>query len=265
LSLQSLQQFVYTFITEPGELSSELRAQAEAVVQPNDRLSSVERLQIYRRMYLSRMEEALGCDYPLLREFLGASEFSSLVDRYVQAHPSGSYTLDRLGDSLCEFLRAEAAYGRRQTAVQDIARVEKAVVEVQEEREVAPLDAAELGGVPSECWGQLILEGIPALRLLQLNYPVHSWMAATRVGQGLPNARRRSTALLLWRQNYTLWRRPLEPRVARLLAGLLAGKPLQAAMEDAGRFSAARLFSTFQMWVQDGLFGGFRLANSALN
>ena len=42
---------------------------------PSQTLTSAERLDIYRDMYLLRMEEALAIDYPGLKHFLGEEEF----------------------------------------------------------------------------------------------------------------------------------------------------------------------------------------------
>src|SRR5205085_1711868 len=77
---------------------------ARAVVLPSKTLSALERLDIYRDMYVPRMEEALAIDYPALKHFLGPEEFMRVVARYVDIHPSRSHTLNRLGDHLPEFL-----------------------------------------------------------------------------------------------------------------------------------------------------------------
>ena len=78
--------------------------EAREMVLPSKTLSSLERLDIYRDMYLLRMEEALSIDYPSLKHFLGDEEFMRMVARYVDVYPSRSYTLNRLGDHLCEFI-----------------------------------------------------------------------------------------------------------------------------------------------------------------
>src|ERR1700675_2927517 len=65
---------------------------ARGMVLPSKTLSALERLDIYRDMYLLRMEEALAVDYPALKHFLGAGEFMRVVGRYVDEYPSRSYT-----------------------------------------------------------------------------------------------------------------------------------------------------------------------------
>src|SRR6266852_2514208 len=78
--------------------------EARSVVLPSKTLSSLERLEIYRGMYLLRLGAALSTDYPGVKHFLGDDAFMRLVARYVDVHPSRSYTFNRLGDHLPEFL-----------------------------------------------------------------------------------------------------------------------------------------------------------------
>ena len=69
------------------------------MILPSKTLTPVERVGVYQGMYLLRMIEALEGDYPAVAHFLGDEEFAELVTRYVAAHPSTSYTFNRLGDA----------------------------------------------------------------------------------------------------------------------------------------------------------------------
>jgi len=89
--LDRVQRWMQALIQDQGtceEAITSERAQAEisadearTVVLPSKTLSSFERLDIYREMYLLRMEEALDTDYPALKHFLGDEEFMRLVAR----------------------------------------------------------------------------------------------------------------------------------------------------------------------------------------
>src|ERR1700693_1964355 len=100
--LEKLQRWMQGYIVGPG--APEEADLADGLVLPSKTLSALERLDIYRDMYVPRMEEALAIDYPALKHFLGAEKFMRLVGRYVEAYPSRSYTLNRLGDHLPEFV-----------------------------------------------------------------------------------------------------------------------------------------------------------------
>src|SRR5688572_33122085 len=80
-------------------------AEIGAVILPSASLTPVERLEIYQSMYVLRMHDALESDYPGLMRWLGPRRFRALVEAYVAAHPSRSYTLNRLGDHLPAYLR----------------------------------------------------------------------------------------------------------------------------------------------------------------
>src|SRR5262245_18981807 len=76
------------------------------IVLPSKTLDSYLRIGIYRDMYLARLREALASDYPALMHYLGDEAFTRLACDYVHAYPSRSYTLNRLGDHLPEYIRS---------------------------------------------------------------------------------------------------------------------------------------------------------------
>ena len=53
------------------------REDALAMVQPSATLTALERVGIYRDMYLARLSEALESDYPGLLHYLGKDGFES--------------------------------------------------------------------------------------------------------------------------------------------------------------------------------------------
>ena len=77
---------------------------AETIIKPNDRLTSVERLEIYNRQYWFRLVDCLYDDFPGLKLILGNKKFYSLTKKYLDSNPSHSYTLRDLGASLLQFV-----------------------------------------------------------------------------------------------------------------------------------------------------------------
>src|ERR1700675_863489 len=146
--LERVQRWMQACILEQGTteealLSDDAQAQipaeaARAVVLPSKTLSALERLSIYRDMYLPRMEEALAIDYPALKHFLGAEDFMRLGARYVVEYPSPSYTLNRLGDHLPEFLATLSDLPKQDFCV-DLARLEYALTMVFDASETEAL------------------------------------------------------------------------------------------------------------------------------
>ena len=56
-------------------------------IQPNDRLTSFERLEIYNRQYWFRLIDGLYEDYPGLLAVLGNARFSRLTRAYIAKYP----------------------------------------------------------------------------------------------------------------------------------------------------------------------------------
>ncbi|HSB62367.1 MAG TPA: DNA-binding domain-containing protein, partial [Vicinamibacteria bacterium] len=111
--LDRLQRWMLGVIVHPSPVEAALREPSaevpaeriEEVLLPSPSLTAAERIDIYHGMYPLRMVEALESDYPALAHHLGDDAFRQLVVGYVQAHPSRSYTLNRLGDHLPEYVR----------------------------------------------------------------------------------------------------------------------------------------------------------------
>jgi hypothetical protein len=107
---------------ERGPLSSR---EAASLIKPNRRLSSVERLDIYRRSYWSRLTAALTEDFPGLCAVLGARAFDRIAIAYLTDCPSRSFTLRNLGSSLESWLGEHPEFaGRNHILALEMARLE---------------------------------------------------------------------------------------------------------------------------------------------
>src|SRR5271170_8210465 len=82
-----------------------LRAVANKIIKPNDRLTSFERLEIYNRQYWFRVLSGFAEDFPGLRAILGERGFDAISKAYLQDCPSRSFTLRNLGSRLEHWLR----------------------------------------------------------------------------------------------------------------------------------------------------------------
>jgi len=270
LPLPRLQRWMQSVVVHPGSTrqavaSSEARAELapEALVQvilPARQLEPIERVGIYHGMYLLRMEEALATDYPALKHFLGDGAFLELVRAYVQAHPSVSYTLNRLGDHLPDFVR-DAPGLPRPGFCHDLARLEQAVSQVFDAPETPVLDAAQVASVPAHAWEGARLRPIEAFRLLALRYPVNDYVQSLRDDDhNHPKPRQKANWVAIYRCNYSVYRLALSRAAYDLLTDLAAGRPLgeavSAALHRTGRRAPgeAELNLWFRKWVAEGLF-----------
>jgi len=146
-----------------------MRIEVSKFITPNDRLTAIERLEIYSRSYWFRVLESLNDDFPGLRAVLGKRAFDRLSRAYLADCPSQSFTLRNLGSRLEGWLRRNPRYaGSRQALALDMVRLEWAHIEAFDsvaEKVLGPEDLLELG--PSFRAGLQ-----PYIRLLALEYPV---------------------------------------------------------------------------------------------
>ena len=152
--------------TLAGESMQEV---VDGIVKPNDRLSSVERLEIYSRSYWFRILSSLNEDFVGLRAVVGDEKFDALAQAYLTENPSRSFTLRNLGSRLEEWLRANSRYIEpHERLALDMVRLEWADTECFDALEEPALtldDIAKLGEDP-----HLRLQ--PHVKLLDLHYPV---------------------------------------------------------------------------------------------
>jgi hypothetical protein len=160
--------------TAAGESMQEL---VEEIVKPNDRLSSVERLEIYSRSYWFRILSSLNEDFVGLRAVVGDEKFDALAEAYLATNPSRSFTLRNLGSRLESWLRANPNYTHpHEQLALDMVRLEWADIECFDAPDEPILKLTEIQGLGSD--PSLRLQ--PHIQLLDLNFPVDNLLLQIR-------------------------------------------------------------------------------------
>ena len=138
-------------------------------IKPNDRLTAIERLEIYSRSYWYRLIDSMYEDFPGLRAIVGPRAFDKLVRAYLADCPSRSFTLRDLGSRLHEWLKKHKSFaGNKADVALDMIALEWAHIEAwdaAEEKMLGPEDLLELGP-------NLRIGLQPHISLLDLKYPV---------------------------------------------------------------------------------------------
>jgi hypothetical protein len=229
-----------------------------SVILPSRTLAPEQRLSIYHGMYPLRMVEALESDYGALAHLLGPEAFSELVGRYVTAHPSRSYTLNRLGDHLPGFIASSSGI-RRQAFCADLARLEHAIAQVFDADESPVLQADAIAAV-GERAASARVHPVAAFRLLAFKYPVNAYLQSVRDDEhDHPRLAAKATWVSVFRRNFVVRRLDLSRDQHALLAALAAGETIGAAVEATLAQARRRLdpeafFSWFREWVAAGIF-----------
>ena len=233
-------------------------AEIERVILPSKTLTAVERVGVYKGMYLLRMIEALEGDYPAVAHLLGNEEFAALATRYVAAHPSVSYTFNRLGRGFPEFVRESKGVHKRAFAA-DLARLELAVTEVFDAPQSPAWPAEEIARIPQDAWAEAVLRPIAAFRLCALAHPVNAYLQSVKDdNHEHPETARKATWVAVWRKNYEVWRLDLSKPAYELLTALAKGRPFGKAVAAAAKGlqgdPGEQLFRWLRDWVAEGMF-----------
>jgi len=290
LNLEQLQRAVFDVVRQPLTEDERMREQtldgrstkaiAEEIVKPNDRLTSVERLEIYNRVYWFRLLSSLADDFPGLREVIGQEAFDKVLLGYLTEMPSVSYTLRDLGSRLEAWLREhpELISSNERMAL-DTVRLEWADIEAFDAAEYPILSQAELAGLGEDP----VFHLQPYLQLLDLAYPVDQLLLKLRETEEpetdissnvvmmdhsdsaprkrLPLPKSKKVFLAVHRQENIVYFKRLKPEGFALLRAIQQGQPLSQAIETSVNWSGKKLervmeqlHDWFANWSQLGWF-----------
>jgi len=290
MNLEQLQRAVFDVVRQPLTEDERMREQtldgrstkeiADAIVKPNDRLTSVERLEIYNRVYWFRLLSSLADDFPGLREVIGQEAFDKVLLGYLTEMPSVSYTLRDLGSRLETWLRAhpELISSNERMAL-DMVRLEWADIEAFDAAEYPVLSQSELSSLGEDP----VFHLQPYLQLLDLAYPVDELLLKVRETEDpetdissnvvmmdhsesaprkpVPLPKGKKVFLAVHRQENIVYFKRLKPEGFALLRAIQQGQPLSQAIETSVNWSGKKLervmeqlHDWFANWSQLGWF-----------
>ena len=233
------------------------RAAVDAMVVGDDRLSAVERLDVYATMYFVRIHDVLRDEYARTAAVLGGEAFHALVTDYLQACPPAHPSLREAGARLPAFVAGHALAADRPWLA-ELARLERARLEVFDGPDAAPLSIAALRDVAPERFGALRLRLIPAHRLLSGRFTISETWRADDPAAVLPRAE--PEALIVWRRDVDVFHRPADADEARWLPRMADGEgvsfeSLCATLGETlpDEVAAARAFELCARWAGEGL------------
>jgi hypothetical protein len=284
--LAQIQRWLQAVITHPdgveaGLSSPSARAEieispdrVEEVIEPSQRRTSIERLEVYANAYYARLLECLRDEFPALLHAAGEEVFDGLAFGYLQSHPSQSYTLSQLSRQFAQYLEETRPREEDESdepswpeSLIDLVRLERCYSDVFDgpgTERLTLLGAADLQGLSPEAWSQARLVTVPCLRLLALRFPVHEYATAVREKRDPEIPEPAPTWLAVSRINYVVRRWTLTPAQFELLTGLMDGQAVGSAIERAARVAvesgetierlAENLHDWFAEWSSAGFF-----------
>jgi hypothetical protein len=227
-----------------------VRASVDEMVAGDARLSAVDRLDIYASMYFVRIHDVLREELARTAAVLGGEAFHALVSDYLQAHPPAHPSLREAGARLPAFLAAHA--------LAELARLERARLEVFDGPDAAPLTIAALRAIAPERFGAVRLRLVPAHRLLAGTCTISETWRAADATAAPPRAE--PETLIVWRRDVDVYHRSVDPDEARWLPRVadaegVAFETLCAALGEtrSDEEAAARAFELVARWAGEEL------------
>jgi len=267
LGLRAQQEWFAAIVSTPQDEPAPVDEHSAArLITPSATLSSLERLDIYRRGYHARLIECLVDDYPVLQHALGEETFERVCRGYIARHPSRAPSLNYFGQHMAEFC-AGAALEQPQFAA-DLAKLEWAIVLCIHAPTSTVVGFEDLGRVPPERFPAARFSVNPSLRIVHLAYPANAYLQAYRQGQPspLPPAVQ-PTSVAVYRTGRSVWRLELEPTMVTLVESLGNGATLEAGLAQVQasllhlpeQEIAKKISHCFQHSVSSGLFSAISL------
>jgi len=104
--LKKLQKWMKQAISTPYALQpKKLKNQTQHYLTGNSRMNAKERFDIYVNDFWPRILDSLAEDFPKLKKMLGEKKFRGWIEKYIEKHPSTSFTLFYLGKNLPHFMK----------------------------------------------------------------------------------------------------------------------------------------------------------------
>ncbi|HEX3409605.1 MAG TPA: DNA-binding domain-containing protein, partial [Candidatus Binataceae bacterium] len=182
--LKHLQQLFYRLIVAPGGVTEGLTREQnlpdgdlDTVIAGDDRMTPVERLEIYANGYFYRLLEVFKEDFRATLAVVGADNFHNLVTGYLIEHPPTKPSIADAGENFAEYLSAHPLR-ERWAFLADLARLERATLESFHAADAHALDASAMRALAPTAWPALTLRAHPATRLCACAWRVDTLLRA---------------------------------------------------------------------------------------
>jgi len=268
-TLSETQRLLWSLITAPEgvpralaepDRGPALARALERTVRSGERLSAVERLDVYANMYFFRLLDVIKHDYPAVLAVAGEQNFHNLVTDYLLVHVPSHPSLRYAGAHLAPFIRTHPLRDVF-PALFDLARLEWALVDAFDVEDAPVLTAGDLAVFAPERWGALRFRFHPSVQMLDCDWEVHALRQHVDRDEAVGTAAPGRTTLCVWRGDWRVYYRALAELEGRVLRLLLRGADCAAACALAAESvgddpAAAAVASNLATWLRDGMLSG---------
>jgi len=255
--LKDLQELLYSAITAAlGMARSSPVTVSSGVIRGDERLSALQRLNIYADAYFYRLLDCLKEDFPATAAVTGDA-FAGLVRAYLGEHSPTEPSIFYAGRHLADFLNKHPLQ-ERWPFVAELARLERTLIEVFHGTDAPALSAGEVRIIAPADWPSLRICVHPALHVLNCNWRVNDVLRAIESGTEWREPARAPVDLSVWRQRTQVYYREVEVSERAGLEAASKGEDFATVCEavasqlDSDDPTAA-INRMLTQWLTDGL------------
>ena len=264
IHLKELESLLYRLITAPSGVAEGIAAERDlgaggldAIVLGDERLSAEARVDIYANMYFYRILDALKEDFPATLAVLGDDNFHNVVTGYLIEHPPTDPSITHSGSHLADYLR-DHPMREDVPYIADLAKLERATVEVFLGPDADTLDADALRAVAVEDWPAMNLKLHPSAQILALDWRVSDLLRAVEEHRPWNPAKQHAVKVLVWRANARVFHRDLDPTEANALEAAAHSATFAeicevVAAKAGDQDSVGTMNQMLSRWLSDGL------------
>lgn len=272
-SALELQRWMRWVITDPRGVAPALEDGAPSAVRDcltsiaeTGELARVARLDVYAEAYYARLLDSLGQDFSALQRLLGEGSFQKLVAAFLKRFPSRTTNIGEVGMRLPQFLSSHYL-GDEYPAAQDLADLERRVIEAFYAVDTPAMSAEEWGRIAEDAWGTARLGLDASVRLMESTWSLETaWESRDEPEFRSPVSVEGSKGLLIFRlpDGWVKVQR-LAPLPFQILLGAERGLELNQIFEGIGEEAEGAPFSEwFAEWVQSGVIRAVTVRGEAL-
>lgn len=147
------QRQFWQWISQPRDLNEDADAIA-ALLSPHSRLTQVQALSIYNNAYHQRLVDVSSALFPVLFHSLGRDLYTKIFIAYLQDFPPRNGPINRVGDSLADYLLMKAEFANIPAAT-DIARLEMLLGQLYDCVDEPSYSLGALHALPTTQWAAM--------------------------------------------------------------------------------------------------------------
>ena len=262
--LNWVESLLYRLITAPSGVAEGLAQEKSLddgglarVIAGDERLSAEDRVDIYANMYFYRLLDVLKEDFPATLATIGDDRFHNLVTSYLIEHPPSHFSVGQAGRYLADFLRD---YPLREDFpfIEDLARLERALIESFHAADAAPLGAEQMRAIPPDQWPAVQLKLHPTIIMLALQWNVSETLAQVEQAEKPAPPKRHHAVVLVWRNRNRVHCREVDAVEYAALSMMIDGTTFAEVCEAVASSVESgdpmvTINRLFERWLSDGI------------